>query len=119
MRQLPDGRYHWERGQTQPLCYECEAVCDLYRYKHNGESLYFCSPQCADKWAADHNAEADHIQLTITDREPYNGAAYGYSPYDLMDFECRSCYEQGGAGGYPDHDNYDCCDDAEDYGEEL
>ena len=88
------------------------------RYKHNGESLYFCSPQCADKWAADHNAEADHIQLTITDREPYNGAAYGYSPYDLMDFECRSCYEQGGAGGYPDPEDYDCCDDAEDYGEE-
>ena len=52
------------------------------------------------------------------DYEPYNGAAYGFSPYDLMDFECRSCFEQGGAGGYPDPDDYDCCDDAEDYGED-
>ena len=91
MEQLPDGRWHWERGQTQPLCYECKAVCDLYRYKHNGDSLYFCSTHCADKWAAENNAEADHSTRTIYDREPYNGAAYGYSPYDLMDFECRSC----------------------------
>ena len=45
------------------------------------------------------------------DREPYNGAAYGYSPFDMMDFECRSCFEQGG-------EDYDCCDDAEDYGED-
>ena len=45
------------------------------------------------------------------DYEPYNGAAYGYSPFDMMDFECRSCFEQGG-------EDYDCCDDAEDYGEE-
>ena len=117
MEQLPDGRWRWKTRGLRPLCFTCMADGDLYRYKHNGESLYFCSPQCADKWAAEHNAEADHVQLTITDGEPYNGAARGYSPYDLMDFECRSCYEQGGAGGYPDPDDYDCCDDAEDYGE--
>ena len=37
--------------------------------------------------------------------EPYNGAACGYSPYDM---DAREC----GCGG-----DYDCCDDAEDYGE--
>ena len=53
MIQLPDGRYHWERGQTQPLCYECKVDGDLWRYNHNRESLFFCSIHCVDKWARD------------------------------------------------------------------
>lgn len=51
------------------------------------------------------------------DYEPYNGAAYGYSPYDMDARECRywaidHLVDDGDDG------DYDCCDDAEDYGEE-
>ena len=52
------------------------------------------------------------------DYEPYNGAYMGYSPYDMSAEEC-------GYGDYDpfglddDDDPFDCCDDAEDYGEEL
>ena len=44
--------------------------------------------------------------------EPYNGAAYGYSPYDMDASECRywACDHLA-----DDVDDYDCCDDAEDY----
>ena len=40
----------------------------------------------------------------------YNGAAKGYSPYDL---DITECYDED-----DDPELYDCCDDAEDYGEE-
>ena len=40
----------------------------------------------------------------------YNGAAYGYSPYDMLDWECHNWGDN-----YGDTDDYDCCDDAEDY----
>lgn len=40
--------------------------------------------------------------------EPYNGAYMGYSPYDMDADECRP---------WRDYDPYDCCDDAEDYGD--
>ena len=42
--------------------------------------------------------------------EPYNGAAYGYSPFDMDLNECLGLDEWG---------DYDPCDDAEDYGEET
>ena len=48
------------------------------------------------------------------DREPYNGAAYGYSPYDMDARECRYWADDED----DDDGDYDCCDDAEDYGDE-
>ena len=43
--------------------------------------------------------------------EPYNGAVRGFSPFDMDDRECNNW------GDYIDdeRDEYDCCDDAEDY----
>lgn len=49
--------------------------------------------------------------------EPYNGAAYGYSPFDIDARECRYWAIDHLADDDDDGD-YDCCDDAEDYGEE-
>lgn len=43
--------------------------------------------------------------------DDYNGASYGYSPYDMLDWECHNWGER-------ESEDYDCCDDAEDYGEE-
>ena len=104
MRQLPDGRWSWERGQTQPLCYECEALTDLYRYTISGAALWFCCSLCASRYAFRLGLVVDHDNRTLS--KHYNGAYKGYSPYDMDDREC-------GCGG-----DYDCCDDAEDYGED-
>ena len=104
MEQLPDGRWRWERGQTQPLCYECEALTDLYRYTLDGVAFWFCSPLCASRYAFRLGLAIDHIDRTLN--KPYNGAYMGNSPFDMDDREC-------GCGG-----DYDCCDDAEDYGED-
>ena len=58
------------------------------------------------------------------DREPYNGAAFGYSPYDMDASECRywlidhiSDDLDNDVDDEDDDDDYDCCDDAEDYGD--
>ena len=48
--------------------------------------------------------------------KPYNGAAYGFSPYDMDARECRYWAIEHLADD--DDDDYDCCDDADDYGEE-
>ena len=116
--QLPDGRWHWEPPCVRPLCQVCESDADLYKYDLGDDFLFFCSEACAEQYAKDNDLYVNHRGRRLYAR-PYNGAAYGFSPYDLMDFECRSCFEQGGAGGYPDPEDYDCCDDAEDYGEEM
>ena len=51
--------------------------------------------------------------------EPYNGAAFGYSPYDMDADECRPWRDYDPYDdAEEDDDDYDCCDDAEDYGEE-
>ena len=105
MRQLTDERYHWDYGESQPLCYECEALTDLYRYTLNGVALWFCCPLCASRYAFRLGLAIDHIDRTLS--KPYNGAYMGNSPFDMDDREC-------GCGG-----DYDCCDDAEDYGEDY
>ena len=61
--------------------------------------------------------------------EPYNGAAFGYSPYDMDASECRywpidhisDDLDDDDDDEFDDDDDdcdYDVCDDAEDYGEE-
>ena len=56
--------------------------------------------------------------------EPYNGAAFGYSPYDMDASECRYWAidhisdDLDDDEDYDDGGDYDCCDDAEDYGED-
>ena len=55
--------------------------------------------------------------------EPYNVAAYGYSPFDMDASECRywaidHISDDLDNDDYDDDDDYDCCDDAEDYGED-
>jgi len=112
MEQQPDGRYHWEPGRCRPLCYECEAETDLYCYDFDGEAFWFCSPLCASRYAKRMGLDVDYINLTLS--KPYNGAAYGYSPYDMDARECRYWADDED----DDDDDYDCCDDAEDYREE-
>ena len=58
--------------------------------------------------------------------EPYNGAVFGYSPYDMDASECRywaidhisDDLDDDVDDDYDDDGDYDCCDDAEDYGED-
>ena len=55
--------------------------------------------------------------------EPYNGAVWGYSPYDMIDRECRAEYDvcndsDDDEEDEDDYDPFDVCDDAEDYGED-
>ena len=117
MRQLPDERYRWDYGESQPLCYECEALTDLYRYTLNGVALWFCSPLCASRYAFRLGLAIDHIDRTLS--KPYNGAYMGYSPFDMDADECRPRRDYDPCDDTEDDDgDYDCCDDAEDYGEE-
>ena len=46
--------------------------------------------------------------------EPYNGAAWGYSPYDMSDYECLASLDKDSSD-----EEYDCCDDAEDYTDDI
>ena len=111
MEQQPDGRWHWEPPTCRPLCYECEAETDLYCYDFDGEAFWFCSPLCARRYAKRMGLDVDHISRTLS--KPYNGASYGYSPYDMTDWECHDWGDN-----YGDSDDYDCCDDAEDYSDD-
>lgn len=52
--------------------------------------------------------------------EPYNGAAFGYSPFDMDASECRYWaidHISDDLDDDEDDGDYDCCDDAEDYGD--
>lgn len=108
MEQLPDGRYHCEPPCVRPLCYTCESDADLWRYDWDGDWFLFCSRKCAAIFARKNHLHVDHDKQVFF--EPYNGAAYSYSPFDMDLNECLGLDERG---------DYDCCDDAEDYGEEL
>lgn len=105
MEQLPDERYHWEPPCVRPLCYTCESDADLWQYDWDGDWFLFCSRKCADVFARKNHLRVDHDKRVFF--ELYNGAVRGFSPYDMDDRECNNWGDN------------DCCDDAEDYGEEL
>ena len=104
MEQQPDGRWRLEPPCVRPLCCTCESDADLWQYNWDGYWFLFCSRKCAAIFARKNNLRVDHAKRAFF--ELYNGAVRGFSPYDMDDRECNNWGD------------YDCCDDAEDYGED-
>ena len=98
---------------------ECDNYCRrvLLNRQADGVDLWFCSPLCASRYAKRMGLDVDHIDRRLS--KPYNGAYKGNSPFDMDDRECRPWRDYDPYDDTEDDDgDYDCCDDAEDYGEE-